>query len=318
MTAADSVLARKLRRGGVARSPLPESDFVGQIFARQIEKALRGLVKTTVSAMILDSRVVKISEALQNVSVPAMLGLVEIESGKTQGLLSFDTEMAYHLIDLMLGGDPSLAPVSITRSFTDIDMALCRFPQDAVMAAFAEALGVTFGRPLTKKIGVVAQRQDITQVRFSADNVDVLIYSVTLDIGAAARQGHIQLLLPLAMLDIICTVMKDEDDVVELEEELPSDFWRARMRRAAATAPVVVDAVLHRKKMPISAVQALKAGMLLTIPSSAPNEVNLVIGQSGKQSLVALGQLGVFEGSKVVKLSTPIDDRINDQVRRVL
>ena len=39
-----SVLGKKLRRSGVARSPLPDSDLIGETFARGIEDRLRPLV----------------------------------------------------------------------------------------------------------------------------------------------------------------------------------------------------------------------------------------------------------------------------------
>lgn len=104
MREAENLLARKLRHDGVARSPLPDTDFVGETFARQAERALRALVKTGVSAIVLECKVVKVAEAVRDITVPTMLGLIEIENGKVQGLLNLDTDFAYHLIDLMLGG----------------------------------------------------------------------------------------------------------------------------------------------------------------------------------------------------------------------
>ncbi len=167
MSTTENLLKRKLAQGGVARSPLPEPDFVGETFARHLEEGFRPLVKTMVSAMVLECKIIKLADALQDISVPTMLGLLEVEDSKAQGLLAVDTDLTYHLIDLMLGGDHASAPVPITRSFTSIDMGLCRLPLEALANAFMGAVASCFGRPVTKSLDVIGQRQDITQIRIA-------------------------------------------------------------------------------------------------------------------------------------------------------
>ncbi len=297
MNMTNSVLAHKVSQRRVARSPLPDSEFVGQTFVRQIEKGLRPLVKSNISATILDSRVVKVSKALQGVSVPAMLGLVEIENAKSQALLNIDTDLAYHLIDLMLGGDPSVTSKPIPRTLTAIDMALCSFSQKAILAAFVEALEASFGRRFGRKVSLIDQRQDITQIRFAPENVDVLVYNVALGIGDAARSGNLSLFLPLALLDSIHAVMRNE--LAPVETETTSDMWKTHMRRAASSAPVVVSAVLHRQKLTIADLEALKPGDILELPPTAIDDVQLLISAVAREvRLNRLGQVGRLPGLK--------------------
>ena len=254
---------------------------------------------------------------MEGVSVPAMLGLIEIENAKIQGLVALDADLVFHLIDLMLGGDESVAPVAITRTFTEIDMALCRLHLDALIAAFDGALASSFGRPIGKRMNVAGQRQDITQVRIAPDNVDVLVYHVTLDMGPAARSGNLRLFLPLAMLDVICADMNVR--AVEVRESEPQDLWKLQMRRAAATSTVLVNAVLHRQSMAVRELMALKAGDLLSIPPGAIGDVSLEISQpGGKHAQIGSGHLGAYQGAKVVKLHAPLDPRVTAHVRRVL
>lgn len=314
MSTAENLLKRKLQQGGVARSPLPETDFIGETFARQLEEGFRPLVKTMVSAMVLECKIIKLADALQDISVPTMLGLLEVEDTKAQGLLAIDTDLAYHLIDLMLGGDHASAPIPITRSFTSIDMALCRLPLEALSSAFMGSVATCLGRPVTKELSIIGQRQDITQVRIAPDYVDVLVYNLTLDIGEAARAGNLQLILPLATLDAIRAAVQDE--VVKEDANQRHDLWKIQMRRAAVSAPVVINAVLHRRKMTIAALEALTPGDLLEIPASAPNQIKLVVSQPGnKTTQIATGTLGVFQGSKVVKLDDSVDRRIHEYLK---
>lgn len=317
MSSTENLLKRKLQQGGVARSPLPETDFIGETFARQLEEGFRPLVKTMVSAMVLECKIIKLADALQDISVPTMLGLLEVEDTKALGLLAVDTDLTYHLIDLMLGGDHASAPIPITRSFTSIDMALCRLPLEALANAFMASVATCFGRPVTKQLDVIGQRQDITQVRIAPDYVDVLVYNLALDIGEAARAGNLQLILPLATLDAVRAAVQDE--VVDEQASKAHDLWRVQMRRAAVTAPVIIDAVLHRQKLTIAALEALKPGDVLEIPGNAPDEIKLMVSQPGeKTAQIAAGRLGIFQGMKVIKLDDTVDRRIHEQLKPLL
>lgn len=317
MGAVKNSLIRKLGQKGAARSPIADTDFIGQAFARQVEKSLRSLLKTITSAVVLECKIVKVGDAVRDMSVPTMLGLIEIDNAKVQGLLNIDTDFAFHLIDLMLGGDPAVAPVAITRSFTEIDMALCGLAQDCVLNALGEALTVSFGCPLTKPLQIVAQRQDITQVRFAAEHVDVLVYNLALDIGPAARSGGMQLVLPLAMLDTICAMVKDETAKTPKDE--PWDLWRGAMRHAALRSPVVLNAVLHQRTMAISDLMSLRVGSVLEIPGSAVKEIQLLVSQpNGKRARIASGRLGAYLGAKVVKLDDYFDPRVHTHILQTM
>lgn len=317
MSESGSLLARKLRSRGVAPSPLPDIELIGDEFARRVEDKLRPLVKTILGAIVLECVVEKMSEATARVSVPAMLGVLELEGVESFGLIGIDTDLAYHCVDLMLGGDPAVAPTPTARTFTGIDMALCRLYLEALAHAFSDAIEIGTRRPMAKHFVIREQRQDVSQLRLGPDYVDVLTLSIALDVGVAARTGNFVLILPLATLDVIRATLRDKP--VQASDTRSDDLWRTNMQRAAAMAPVVMDAVLHRVKMPVSTVFAMKPGDMVEFPSGAVGAIQLSMNQpAGKTVQVASGQLGAFEGRKVVKLNEPLDPRVKQFLRRVL
>jgi len=317
VTVVDNVLSRKLTQGGVARSPLPDTDLIGETLSRMVEDRLRPVVKSAISAMPLEIRVVKLFDAVQDISVPSMLGVVEVEDADTNGLLCIDTDLAYHLIDLMLGGDASVAPTPTARTFTSIDMALCKLHLDAILDAFVAAVGSVLGRPVNKKMRIGDQRQNISQLRFAPDYVDVLAFNISLDIGEAARTGNFSLLMPLATLDVVRASVQDAR--ADQVRHRPDDLWRIQMRRAAAGSPVVVNAVLHRQPFTVAAIQQLRPGDVIELPTGATDEIQLTIGQpAGKTSVIATGRLGAYKNAKVVKLDMQIDLRVRQHLKAAL
>ena len=85
MPASASVLSQKLRHGGVARSPLADTELLGETFARGVEDRVRSLVKTLIGTNAAPARVAKLADATRRIAVPAMLGLVDVEDADTPG-----------------------------------------------------------------------------------------------------------------------------------------------------------------------------------------------------------------------------------------
>ena len=316
MPAGASVLNKKLRQGGVARSPLAETDLIVESFARGIEDRLRPIVKTMVTVTVDGVTVVKLAKATGRISAPAMMGVIEVEDADTPALVACDAALSNHLIDLTLGGDPASAHEPAARPFTAIDMALGRLHLDAVLQAFTHALGIGFGRPLTKVLRIRDQRQNLSQLRLAPDYIDVLTFAATVSLGEAGRTGYISLVLPLSALDAIRASIQAR---TQTSRERPNDLWKALMRRAAASAPVRVDAVLHRQRLSLAALETLRVGQVLEIPRQSVEEIRLTIPQpGGRTAVLATGRLGSYQESKVVKLATAPDPRVVAHIERAL
>ncbi|MFO1104749.1 MAG: FliM/FliN family flagellar motor switch protein [Amaricoccus sp.] len=312
-----TVLAKKLRQGGVARSPLPDTELVGESFARAVEDRLRPLVKTVIGAQVAHARVTKLGEATGALGSPAMLGLIAIEDADAPALIAAHADLAYHLIDLTLGGDPAIAPTPVTRPFTAIDMALCRLHLEAMLQSFVQAVGTALGRPLAKAMRIRDQRQNLSQLRLAPDYIDVLVFTVTLSLGEANRTGRFDLILPLAALDVIRAAIRELAQ--QQARDRPNDLWKALMRRAAAAAPVPVEAVLYRQSLSLAALQELRVGQILEIPRQSTEEIELALPQpGGRTALLATAQLGVFQDRKVVKLTRAPDPRLAAHIDRAL
>ena len=93
------------------------------------------------------------------------------------GPYALESDLAYHLIDLTLGGDPVLAPEPVARPFTAVDMALCRLHLDAILAPSPTPSAPT-GRPLTKGLAIRDLRQNLAQLRLAPELLDVLVFGM--------------------------------------------------------------------------------------------------------------------------------------------
>jgi flagellar motor switch protein FliM len=314
---AANVIAKKLRQAGVARSPLADTEIIAETFARGVEDRLRPLVKTMIGTEVGAARVGKLADATGAIVAPAMLGVIEVEDADTPALIAAESDLAYHLIDLTLGGDPATSPEPVARLFTPIDMALCRLHLDAILGAFSHAIGVSLGRALPKALRIRDQRQNMAQLRLAPDYIDVLTFDLALTLGEAGRSGRFTLILPLSALDVIRASVQARNS--QAARDRPNDLWKTLMRRAAANAPVRVAAVLHRQTLSVAALQGLQVGRVLEIPRQAVDEIELTIPQpQGRSAVFATGRLGAYQDNKVIKLATSPDRRMIAHIERAL
>ena len=315
MASETSVLSRKLRHGGAARSPLADGDLVGETFARGVEDRLKPLLKTRVEASVEPATVSRLGDATASVADPAMLAVIGIDDAETPGLIAAEADLANHFVDLTLGGDPSAAAGTGARRLTAIDMAVCRLHLDAILAAFTEALAAGLGRPPGKSLRVREQRQSIAGLRLAPDHIDVLVFTTSLALGDGGRKGRFLLILPLSALDVIRAAGDSMPEAAPAER--PDDLWRALMRRAAASARVPVDAVIHRRKMSLESLRNLAVGQVIPLPPDAPERLELTLRQpEGRTATLATARLGAYRDFKVVKLTSEPDERVGAHIRR--
>jgi flagellar motor switch protein FliM len=312
-----SVLVRKMRQNGLARSPLADTALIGEAFARQAEDRLRPVVKVPLSFSVRECRVSRLGEATAEIGTPAMIGLMGLERSETGALVALDSSLAWHLTDLTLGGDPDLPARVTVRSFTAIDVALGRLHLQPMIEALNEALGAALGRPLPVALTLEEQRQAISQVRIAPDYVDALKLRVEVEVGDISRQGIVDIVIPLATIDVLRSAIAREG-AAEARDR-PDDLWRSAMRRAAASAQIRLDAVIHRERMTLAAVGRLRPGDVIEIDQGAPKSVALTLGQpDGRVATIALGRLGGYEDVKVLRIRSEPEPRLAAQLRRAL
>ncbi len=312
----ENVLTRKISGQGVGRSPISDTEKLGDRFVRLAEKKIGPILRTAVSGMILENEVTRLSAVAEGIPVPALLGVFSFEGSAAHALINVSADLVYHIVDLMMGGDPETCPIPTTRSFTAIDYALMEGILDAAMRAFEESLSEILDGPLRSGFKLMDIQQNITHVSIATDNADVLALNASLDVGEAARGGDIDLVIPLSLLDVVRSSVAKKEVVKSADIK---DIWRDRMTRAATEADIPLTAILHTAKYKAQFLEDLEVGQIIPIPTKAPQNVKLVTRQNGVIAVeVATTKLGAFEGKKVLKLTSPINPTLSDYLKRAI
>ncbi len=312
----ETILSRKIGGNRVVAAPIPEIEDLANRMSRAFETALARVLNVSISAMVLDCEVTKMMDVAAEIPAPAMLGVFDFVGADYGAMVNMTSDLAYHVIDLRMGGDPADCPTPTTRSFTAIDEALCEGVLREFTFAFERATEQIMDGPLTAGFEFKGLWQDVSAVSLAPDRADVLKITVALDIGLAARGGDIEFIVPLSALDFVRSAV--DHSKIETNHSY-QDIWKTNMRQAVRTAELPVTAVLARVSEKPEMLKNLQVGTLIPLSSTAPKNVQLEIGAFGKGRIaVATARLGGFDGSKVLKLNDAPSQSVIHNIRRAL
>lgn len=302
-----SVIARKLGGRRVGRAPIRRVDEIGENFARILDERLRALLRTIVRASVADCEVRRLSRALERIPAPAMMGVVAVSGAEPKALASLSGDLVNNVVDLRLGGDPATAPRLAARPFTAIDGALCVDFVAATISAFEGSMRLDLGAEAANRMRFERFEQHASMIRIAPEHSDALALRLDLEIGEAGRRGALDLVLPLAVLDVYRAASRPA-------EQAPGqgDLWSAHMARAALAAPVRLDAVLERLKMSVSELEDLRPGSVIPLSPRCRGSVSLAVQGGGA---LAAGRLGAADGRKAVKLADPPPPELVERIR---
>ncbi|MEM8698928.1 MAG: hypothetical protein AAGF44_07125 [Pseudomonadota bacterium] len=313
---AAGVLIKKVEKARVSRSPITQLDLIGDAFVRELDDRLRVLINTITSTMVIDCEIRKLTSVLEEIPVPAMLALINVEGTKNKALINISNDLLFHIVDLRLGGDPSAVPIPTARSITEMDCGLCADFIDCMLMSFGEALSAVLEAPTLTKMSLAAFEEHATLLAIAPDNSDVLVLNASLDMGEAARSGDFDLIIPLSVLDIFKSAAKKIEP--RAASTASSDLWQRHMSEVAASTRARLYSVMHRMPMQVSELQALTPGQILELPSSSRHNIALSIDSTDQKDVLAHGHLGALSGKKAVKLSDPPSPAFQARLRRMI
>lgn len=262
-------------------------------------KALRvGLAKAAQDQLRLALIVDKVSE--DRLSLAEMLdllaerALLAVLNGPAEGLglVALSPPVLAALVEMQTMGrvshvdaparrptrtDATMAVAFIDQVMIELELALVQ-EMDVIWAGgFRYASFLNDPRPLGLLLEDTAYR----------------VFRIEIDLAMGAKRGTMLLALPAAGRG-----NPPERRGAAVPD--PGAAWAASMERTVMATPALLQAVLHRVTIPLSAVMALKVGDMVPLPMSGVEKLRIE-GTGGRR--LATGILGQTRGYRAVKLS---------------
>ncbi|MCI4662757.1 MAG: FliM/FliN family flagellar motor switch protein [Neomegalonema sp.] len=316
MLDAQSVIVRKVNKTEGGAPSLPKIADILNVFVKKVELLLRAKLETTADAMVVESSTRRLSDVLENMMMPAMIGMVEIEGTSTPAMVALDLDLANHIIDLEMGGQADQNPSFTTRFPTATDGQVCAPIVDLVMAAFRESISTVLKAPNIPQMRCKMFEHDPMMAAMVVEHAEVAVFQVSLDIGEAARSGNFELIVPMSVFDEIKSILQKDGGRGKIQGQ--RSVWTGHMIDVVLDSKLDVKSVVDLSNFSIAELARLSVGDVLPLPRGALQEMSFQIDMGEEQREIAKVQLGAFKKNKAVKLLSKPDPEFFEELKDVL
>lgn len=308
----NGVVRRKIDSTRVSISSYPKLNVLAASHARLAAEAIRTQLNTLADVKAEASAIVRCGRYLRGLPMPSVLGVLDCAGAPNSALVHLDSALVSHVVDLSLGGDPSVDSAFTERLPTEIDFALCRRFSNRVLECFGEAVEMTCrGRA----IGALVCRRFETSpqmVAIAPEKSEVLIINQRIELGDGARAGFFELVLPLSVVDPIKPDLMQHHGT---PSAINAQLWDGHFRRSLLNARLDLDVVIESQKAPLKRLATMKVGDVLPLGRNAVDEVELMLRTRGGKRPLATCRLGAKGLLKAVKLLEEPDAELMRELR---
>ena len=282
----------------ISKEQMHALQFLHDRCARNMSTSFSAYLRTTMSMSVTSVDQLAYDEFLRTLPDPTAYYALGIAPFDELGAMEISPSVAFALIDRLLGGSGAPAPVS--RALTEIEQNVV----DSIVKILLEGMAEAW-KPVTNlafSIRARETRPQMLQVAAPNEGVVVVVFNVT--VGEVT--GSVNLCIPASVVETAAAQFvqawpKQRRDISAQE--------RAWINEHLGRVPVTVSPMI-RTTLPASAVLALQAGEVLSLPLPADRPIDVYVG--GLRKLT--GRLASERG----RLMVMVEDRVGRPLPAIL
>jgi flagellar motor switch protein FliM len=248
---------------------LPMLEVVFERMVRTFSTSLRNLTSDAIEINVDQLTSVRFGEFMNNVPLPAMIGVFQIPEWENYGIATVESGLIYAVVDALLGGRGNSTPRIEGRNFTTIELTLV-------------------GRMLTLALSdLVAAFTPLAQISMTLDRIETnprfaaiagptnLTAVATFRIDMDGRGGALSILLPFATLEPVRSKLLQR---FMGEKQGRANIWRDHLAQEIIQTTVSVDVLMAERMIPLREAKAFSVGQHISLGASPDGPVTLSCG----------------------------------------
>ena len=275
----------------IVRGRLPTLEMVNERFARYLRISMFNMLRKTAEISVGGIQMLKFSEYVHSLFVPASLNLIKISPLRGTGLIVFDPKMVFSLVDNFFGGEGRFHSKVEGREFTPTEQRIIQIMLDIIFADLVKAWNPVM--KLDYKYINMEVNPHFANIVSPSEVVVVSTFHIELEGGG----GDIHVTMPYSMIEPIKDVLDAgvQSDLAELDER-----WTMALKQEILAAEIELNSILANEEIPLGDVQKFKVGDI--IPIDIEDEVTTYI----EDIPLFKGRFGRYNGQCAIKLTTHI------------
>jgi flagellar motor switch protein FliM len=255
------------RQERIVRGRMPTLEIINERFARNLRIGLFNFIRRNAEISVGPVRVQKYSEFIRNLVVPTNLNMVHVKPMRGTGLLIFDPDLVFLVVDNLFGSDGRFHVRVEGRDFTPTEQRIIRKLLEVVFVEYQKAWETVY------PIEFVYLRSEMnTQFANIATPTEVVV-AVTFHIELGAGGGDFHVCLPYSMVEPIRDVLSS---TMQADRTEVDNRWVNMMSRQVQAAEVELVATLAEARITLGEILNLKSGdvVMVDVPESVVADVS--------------------------------------------
>ena len=188
----------------VVRGKMPALENINDTFTRELKRSLSHYTKEIISTSLIKSELLKKEAFFTTLPVPSCIGVFKIPELFGSGLLIFESQLVYGLLNSLYGGKKKPFPWAKDKEFTKIEISTMTTLTQSVLKDLEHAWANV--HPLT----FVLNRFETTPQLIGLAQPTDLILSTVFEVEGESIKGIFTIVIPYKTFDPIKDKLKSK------------------------------------------------------------------------------------------------------------
>ncbi len=287
----------------IVRGRMPTLEMINERFARHFRVSLFNMLRRTAEISVGNVQMLKFSEYVHSLFVPASLNLIKMEPLRGTGLFVFDPKLVFTVVDNFFGGEGKFHAKIEGREFTPTEQRIIQLMLDLSFKDMKEAWHPVM--PVNFEFQGMEVNPHFANIVTPSEVVVVTTFHIELE----GSGGDLHVTLPYSMVEPIRELL---DAGVQSDRDDNDDRWAVALVEEIKEAGVEISSFLTETEITLNDLNALKAGDI--IPIDMPGKVTIRV----EDIPVFRGNFGVSDGKNAIKITERVVAESTKQLKTVM
>jgi flagellar motor switch protein FliM len=271
----------------IVRGRMPTMEIINERFARLLRISLYNFIHRSAEVSVGPVRVLKFSEFIRNLPVPANLNLVQVKPLRGNSLFIFDPNLVFLVVDSLFGGDGRFHTRVEGREFTQTEHRIIQQLLKVVFETYGKSWEAVY------KLDFDFVRSEVSPQFANIATPNEVVVVTTFEIEFNGVGGSLHICMPYSMIEPIRELLYS---TMQGDHVVADKRWLHMLSKQIQAAEIELVAVLGQTITTVDQVLKMKTGDY--IPLEVPE--NLVANVSGVPVMEC--KYGVFNNQYALKV----------------
>lgn len=241
----------------IVRGRMPTMEIINERFSRLFRIEMFNLVRRSADVSVGQLRVVKFSEFIRNLQVPANINLVQAKPLRGNALFIFDPNLIFLVIDNLFGSDGRFHTRVEGREFTQTEHRIIQKMLDALFVAYAKSWEGIYAL----EFQFVRSEMNPQFANIATPNEVVVASSFEVEFGGGGG-GGVHVCMPYSMIEPIRELLYSsmQGDHLSIDRR-----WMQMLSRQIQSAEIELVVELAKARLTVEQLLNLKPGDVIPV-----------------------------------------------------